>query len=378
MDVQIEEVTTLKDLKAFIHFPFTLYRNNPYWVPNLVSDDLNTLRQDKNPAFETCEARYWLAYQSGAIVGRVAAILNHPHIEKWGQRYTRFGWLDFVDDLQVSSALLQAVETWSKESGMTAVHGPLGFTDMDREGMLVEGFDELATMATNYNDPYYPAHMEKLGYAKDIDWVEYEISMPPEPDEKIARMAAIVEKRSKLRLLEVRNKKEILEHGKELFRLLENEYQVLYGSVPLTPRQVDAYIKQYFGFITADFVPMVFNEKNEMVAFGVALPSLSRALQKSHGRLFPFGFVSLLNALKKNDRADLYLVAVKSEYRGSGANAILMNKMYQVFQKMGVKKIETNPELETNRLVQGQWKYFETRQHKRRRIFIKQLAQEKE
>jgi ribosomal protein S18 acetylase RimI-like enzyme len=374
MDVQIEEVTTLKDLKAFIHFPFTLYRNNPYWVPNLVSDDLNTLRQDKNPAFETCEARYWLAYQSGAIVGRVAAILNHPHIEKWGQRYTRFGWLDFVDDLQVSSALLQAVETWSKESGMTAVHGPLGFTDMDREGMLVEGFDELATMATNYNYPYYPAHMEKLGYAKDIDWVEYEISMPPEPDEKIARMAAIVEKRSKLRLLEVRNKKEILEHGKELFRLLENEYQVLYGSVPLTPRQVDAYIKQYFGFITADFVPMVFNEKDEMVAFGVALPSLSRALQKSHGRLFPFGFVSLLNALKKNDRADLYLVAVKSEYRGSGANAILMNKMYQVFQKMGVKKIETNPELETNRLVQGQWKYFETRQHKRRRVFIKQLA----
>jgi hypothetical protein len=378
MDVQIKEVTTLKDLKAFIHFPFTLYRDNPYWVPNLVSDDLNTLRRDKNPAFETCEARYWLAYRNGAIVGRVAAILNHPHIEKWGQRYMRFGWLDFIDDPQVSSALLLAVETWAKESGMTAVHGPLGFTDMDREGMLVEGFDELATMATNYNYPYYPAHMEKLGYSKDIDWVEYEISMPQEPDDKIARMAAIVEKRSKLRLLEVRNKKEILNHAKELFQLLENEYQVLYGFVPLTPRQVDAYIKQYFGFITPDFVPMVFNEKNEMVAFGVALPSLSRALQKSHGRLFPFGFISLLNALKRNDRADLYLVAVKTEYRGSGANAILMNKMYQVFMKMGVKKIETNPELETNRLVQGQWKYFETRQHKRRRIFIKQLAQEKE
>ncbi len=378
MDVQIKEVTTLKDLKAFIHFPFTLYRNNPYWVPNLISDDLNTLRRDKNPAFETCEARYWLAYRDRDIIGRVAAILNHPHIEKWGQRYMRFGWLDFIDVPQVSAALLQTVAAWAKESGMTAVHGPLGFTDMDREGMLVEGFDELATMATNYNYPYYPTHMEKLGYTKDVDWVEYEISMPPEPDEKIGRMAAIVEKRSKLRLLEVRNKKEILDHGKELFRLLENEYQVLYGFVPLTPKQVDAYIKQYFGFVTPDFVPMVFNEKDEMVAFGVALPSLSRALQKSHGRLFPFGFISLLNALKKNDRADLYLVAVKSEYRGSGANAILMNKMYQVFQKMGVKKIETNPELETNRLVQGQWKYFETRQHKRRRVFIKLLLQEKE
>ena len=378
MDVQIKEVTTLKDLNAFIHFPFTLYRDNPYWVPNLVSDDRNTLRQDKNPAFETCQARYWLAYRDGIMVGRVAAILNHPHIEKWGQRYMRFGWLDFIDDPQVTSALLQTVEAWAKESGMTAVHGPLGFTDMDREGMLVEGFDELATMATNYNFPYYPAHMEKLGYSKDIDWVEYEISMPAEPDEKIARMANIVSKRNKLRLLELRNKQELMLHAKELFQLLENEYKQLYGSVPLTPKQVDAYITQYFGFVTPDFVPMVYNEKNEMVAFGVALPSLSRALQKSHGRLFPFGFISLLSALKKNDRADLYLVAVKSEYRGSGANAILMNKMYEVFQKMGVKKIETNPELETNHLVQGQWKYFETRQHKRRRIFIKRLVLEEQ
>ena len=374
MAVQIKEVTTLKELKAFIHFSFTLYQDNPYWVPNLVSDDLNTLRRDKNPAFETCEARYWLAYRDGAIVGRVAAILNHPHIEKWGQRYMRFGWLDFIDDLQVSAALLQTVEAWAKEIGMTSVHGPLGFTDMDREGMLVEGYEELATMATYYNHPYYPAHMEKLGYTKDIDWVEYEIDMPAEPDEKIARMANIVMKRNKFRLLELRNKKELLNHAKELFRLLENEYQNLYGFVPLTPRQVDAYIAQYFGFVTPDFVPMVYNEKNEMVAFGIALPSLSRALQISRGKLFPFGFIHLLKALKKNDRADLYLIAVKSEYRGSGANAIIMNSMYDVFRKLGIKKIETNPELETNHLVQGQWKYFETRQHKRRRVFIKQIG----
>ena len=374
MDVQIKEVTTLKELKAFINFPFTLFRDNPYWVPNLVSDDLNTLRRDKNPAFETCQARYWLAFRDGAIVGRVAAILNHPHIEKWGQHYMRFGWLDFIDNPQVASALLQAVEAWANETGMTAVHGPLGFTDMDREGMLVEGFDELATMATYYNHPYYPAHMEKLGYTKDIDWVEYEISMPAEPDEKIARMAAFVIKRNKFRLLEVKNKKELLKHAKELFQLIENEYKQLYGFVPLTPRQIDAYITQYLGFVTPDFVPMVFNEKNEMVAFGIGLPSLSRALQKNRGRLFPFGFIPMLNALRKNDRADLYLVAVRSEYRGSGANAILMNSMYEVFRKRGVRKIETNPELETNHLIQGQWKYFETRQHKRRRVFIKQLG----
>jgi GNAT superfamily N-acetyltransferase len=375
MDVQIREITNLKDLKTFVQFPIQLYKNNPYYVPTLISDDLNTLRKDKNPAFETCEARTWLAYRNGIIVGRVAAILNHPHIEKWGQRYMRFGWLDFIDDPQVSAALLQAVEAWAKEAGMSAVHGPLGFSDMDREGMLVEGFNELATLATYYNHPYYPVHMESLGYTKDTDWVEYEISMPTEPDERIARMAAIVMKRNKLRLLELRNKKELLEHAKELFRLLEDEYKQLYGTVPLTPKQVDAYISQYFGFVTPDFVPMVYNEKNEMVAFGIAIPSLSKALQKSRGQLFPIGFIHLLNALKKNDRADLYLIAVKSEYRGSGANAILMNSLYEVFRKMGIKKIETNPELETNRLVQGQWKYFETRQHKRRRVFIKQLGQ---
>ena len=374
MDIQIKEVTNLKELNAFIQFPFKLYQGNPCWVPNLVSDDLNTLRRDKNPAFETCEARYWLAIRDGSIVGRVAAILNHPHIEKWRQRYMRFGWLDFIDDPLVSSSLLQAVEGWAKEAGMTAVHGPLGFTDMDREGMLVEGFNELATMATYYNYPYYPAHLEKLGYGKDIDWVEYEISMPARPDEKIARMAAIVEKRNKFHLLEVQNKKELMQHAKELFELLENEYKLLYGTIPLTPKQVDAYIAQYFGFIQPEFVPMVYNEKNEMVAFGVALPSLSRALQKSHGRLFPFGFIYLLNALRKNERADLYLVAVRSDSRGSGANAILMNSMYEVFRKLGVRKIETNPELETNQLVQGQWKYFETRQHKRRRAFIKQIG----
>jgi GNAT superfamily N-acetyltransferase len=373
MDVQIKEVTSLRELKAFIRFPIRLYRDNPYYVPALVSDELNTLRRDKNPAFETCQARYWLAVRDGSIVGRVGAILNHPHIQKWGQRYLRFGWLDFIDDPQVSGALLQTVEAWAKEAGLAAVHGPLGFTDMDREGMLVEGFGELATMITLYNHPYYPAHLEKLGYAKDIDWVEYEISMPVEPDEKIARMAAIVMKRNKFHLLEVRNKKELLLHAKELFQLLENEYKILYGTVPLTPRQVDAYIDQYFGLIQPEFVPMVFNEKNEMVAFGIALPSLSRALQKARGELFPFGFIYLLNALRKNERADLYLVAVKSEYRGSGANAILMNSMYEVFRKLGVRKVETNPELETNQLVQGQWKYFETRQHKRRRVFIKNL-----
>jgi GNAT superfamily N-acetyltransferase len=373
MEIQVKEVTTIKELKSFIHFPFDLYRGNPYWVPTLLFDELNTLRKDKNPAFEHCEARYWLAYRNGRIAGRVAAILNRKHIEKWGQNYMRFGWIDFEDDPTISEALMKAVESWAIETGMTAVHGPLGFTDLDREGMLVEGFNELGTLATIYNHPYYPKHMENLGYVKDTDWLEYEFLVPGTPNETIARIAEIALRRNKLRLLELRNKKEMLKYAKELFGLLDDEYRHLYGTVPLTKEQVEAYIDQYFGFVTPDFVPMVMDKDNRMVAFGIVMPSLSLALQKTKGQLFPFGFIHLLNALKKNNRADLYLVAVRSEYQGKGVNAILMNKMHAVFNKLGIGKVESNPELETNQNVQGQWKYYEKRQHKRRRVFIRVL-----
>jgi GNAT superfamily N-acetyltransferase len=371
MDIQIKEITTLKELKTFINFPFELYRDNPYWVPSLMFDELNTLRQDKNPAFEHCEAKYWMAYRDGHVVGRVAAILNKRHIEKWGQRYMRFGWIDFIDDPSVSKALVMTVEAWAKETGMSAVHGPLGFTDLDREGMLVDGYKELGTLATIYNHPYYPKHLEKLGYIKDTDWMEYEFFVPPEPNETIARIADLALRRNKLKILELRNKKELLQYTKELFKLLDDEYKHLYGTVPLTEKQIQAYINQYFGFVTPDFVPMVMDQNNRMVAFGIVMPSLSLALQKTKGQLFPFGFVHLLRALKKNDRADLYLVAVRSEYQGKGVNAILMNKMHGVFNKLGIKKVESNPELETNQNVQGQWKYYEKRQHKRRRVYIK-------
>ncbi len=371
--VQIKEVETLKDLKAFIRFPHALYHKNPYWVPALFFDEYNTLRRDKNPAFEHCRAKYWLAYREGRIVGRVAAILNDKHFEEWNQRYLRFGWVDFVDDPAVSEALFKTVESWAVENRIEAVHGPLGFTDLDREGMLVEGFDEVGTLATIYNHPYYPEHMERMDYTKDIDWVEYEIPVPEGPVEKISRAAEIALRRNHLKILQVRSKKELLAYGDELFQLLDAEYQSLYGVVPLTEKQMKAYIQQYFGFVTPEFVPVVLDEHDKMVAFGVVMPSLSRALQKSKGRLFPFGFIHLLKALKKNERADLYLIAVKSEYQGRGVNAILMDHILKVFQKHGITKAETNPELETNLDVRGMWKLFDARQHKRRRIFIKYL-----
>jgi GNAT superfamily N-acetyltransferase len=374
MTIKIKEVTNFRDLKTFVLFPHRLFKANPYWVPSPVYDELNTLRRDKNPAFEHCLARYWLAYLNGEVAGRIAAIYNPLHVEKWKQPYLRFGWIDFIDDYLVSSSLLEMVEGWARELNLTAVHGPLGFTDLDREGMLVEGFNELGTLATYYNYSYYQVHMERVGYRKDIDWVEYEMVVPPEPNQTIARIADLALRRYKLKLLDLSGKKQLIPIANELFELFNDEYMHLYGVVPLTKKQEQAYIKQYFGFINPNFVPIVVDQNNRMVAFGIAMPSLSKALQKTHGKLFPFGFIFLMRALMKNDRADLMLVAVRSEYQGKGVNAILMNRMQEVFTRSGIIKVETNPELETNADVQGQWKYYQRRQHKRRRIFIKFLS----
>lgn len=373
MALEIREVLGRRDLKKFIRFPLSLYRGHSCWVPPLLLDEMNTLRRDKNPAFEHCEARYWLAVRDGRIVGRVAAILNHLHMKKWKQRYMRFGWIDFVNDAETVSALLGVVEGWARETGMEAVHGPLGFTDLDREGMLVDGFDELGTLATIYNHPYYPEHLERAGYTKDTDWVEYEIRVPEKPHETIERIADIALRRNRLKMLDARRKKDLLPYARELFDLLDDTYKNLYGTVPLTRGQVDAYIKQYFGFIQPDFVPIVLDAEGRMVAFGITMPSLSRALQKSKGSLLPLGFLHLLRALRRNNRADLYLVAVRPEYQRKGVNAILIHKMNEVYNRIGIRMVESNPELETNRLVQEQWKFFEKRMHKRRRCYIKRL-----
>ncbi len=371
MPIEIREVTTKRQLKTFINFPLSLYDKNPYWVPPLYFDEVNTLDWDKNPAFAVNQARYWLAYQDHQVVGRIAGIYNPPYIEKWGKRNLRFGWIDFIDDEDVSAALMKTVEEWARSLAMEAVHGPLGFTDLDPEGMLIEGFNELGTMALIYNHAYYPEHLKKLGYQKEVDWLEYEILVPETPIEKISRAAEIVLKRNNLHVLEAKRKKDLLAYTEELFDLLEQEYGQLFGTVPLSKKQVNAYIDQYFGFVTPEFVPVVLDEKNKMVAFGIVMPSLSIALQKSKGKLFPYGWYHLLRALKRNDRADLYLIAVKSEYQGKGVNAVLMDRINQVFIQKGIKRVETNGELETNTDVQGQWKYYDKRQHKRRRCFIK-------
>jgi len=373
MAIAIQEVHTKSDLNAFIDYPHRLYAGNPYWVPSLRREERRTLSREGNPAFAYCDARLWLAVEGNRVVGRIAGIINHRHREKWGQPYMRFGWFDIKDDCEVSKALLGRVERWARKTGLAAVHGPMGFTNLDHAGMLVEGFEELATQAAAYNYAYYQEHMAAAGYEKDVDYLEYKMPMPESVDPKITKLAQVVLKRNNLRILEVKNKKELLPYARELFNMLGAEYEHLYGVVPLTEEQVNAYIDQYFGFISPEFVPVIVDTEGHMVAFGVTLPSLSEALQRSKGRFFPFGALHLMRALKKNDRADLLLVAVAKEYQGRGVNAVLINRMFEVFRDFGIQKVESNPELETNIAVQAQWKHFKRRQHKRRRIFIKHL-----
>ncbi len=373
MAIEIKEAQTTGDLRRFVAFQYSLYKDNQYWVPPLRADELQSLRKDKNPAFEFCDARYWLAYKDGTIVGRIAAILNKRYNQKWHEKAVRFGWFDFIDDEEVSAALLQAVEQWASSLGMKMIHGPLGFTDMDGEGMLVEGFEEVSTLGALYNFSYYPKHVERRGYVKDTDWLEYEVTMRGGIPEKVARMADIALKRNNLTVLKVKKAKELLPYAKEIFHVLNDAYKDLYGFVELSEKQIDMYVKQYFGFIVPEYVPVVLDSKNKVAAFGIAMPSLSKALQRSNGHLFPFGFIRILRALKNNRNVDLYLTAVRPDMQNKGVNAILIHESNKVFNKNNIEKVETNRELEENSKVQAQWKFFENRQHKRRRCYKKVL-----
>ena len=373
MKIIIKEVKSKKTLKEFVAFPYKLYKGNKYWIPQLIKDEMKLFQKDKNPAFEFCDAKLWLAYQNEKIVGRVVGFINYRFIEKWQDKYCRFGWIDFIDDENVSKALINTVENWAKENGMEAVHGPLGFTDLDPEGMLIEGFEELGTIATIYNYPYYPEHLKKLGYNKDTDWVEYEIKVPDKVPEKIERIANIVLKKNKLRILRASKIKELKPYMSDLFHMLNTAYKELYGFVPLSEKQIQSYIKQYIGFANPELISIILDKNNKVAAFGLTFPSLSKSFQKANGKLFPFGFIHILKALKKNNLIDLYLVAVRPNLQGKGVNALLFSELIKIYIDHKFEKAESNPELETNTKVQAQWKYFDRRQHKRRRCFIKNL-----
>lgn len=376
MAIIIKKVSNQKDLKRFIRFNYELYKNNPYSVPDLYDDMLGTFSPQKNAAFEFCEADYFLAYKDNKLVGRVAAIINHRANETWNKKEVRFGWIDFVDDPEVSKALLNAVETWGKERGMEAIVGPLGFTDLDAEGMLVEGFDQLSTMSTIYNYPYYPQHMEQLGFEKEADWVEYKLTVPDKLPEKFVRISEIILQKYKLKIKKLK-RREIKEmnYGQKIFDLINEAYAPLYGYSKMTQGQINQYIKTYLPLIDLRMVSLVEDEAGELVAVGISMPSLSKALQKAKGKMLPFGWFHLLKALfvKKPDVLDLLLVGVKPEYQSKGVNALLFYDLVPTYQKMGFKYGESNPELELNKKVQAQWSAFESVQHKRRRAFRKSI-----
>lgn len=373
MTVEIKKVSNKAELKKFIRFNYEFYKDNPYSVPDLYDDMLNTFSPQKNTAFEFCEADYFLAMRDGKIVGRVAAIINHRANETWNKKVVRFGWIDFVDDLDVSRALIDTVKQWGRERGMNEIEGPLGFTDMDAEGMLIDGFDQLSTMATIYNYPYYPEHMNLLGLERSADWVEMKVYIPDAIPEKHKRISAIIAQKYKLHIRKITSRKEIKETGiaHDIFRLINKAYTPLFNYSQMTERQIDQYVNMYVPVLDLRMVSIVENEQNEIVAVGISMASLSEALQKAKGKLLPFGWFHLLKALKwkRPKMLDLLLVAVRPDYQGKGVNALLFTDLIPVYQELGFEYAETNPELEMNDKVQNQWQYFKTEQHKRRRCF---------
>ena len=372
-NIEIKEVKTKRDLNKFIAFPDRLYEGNKYRVPQLHAFEKSTLSPKKNPAFEFCEARYWLAYKNSEIVGRIAGIISHKSNEIWKENYVRFGWIDFIDDYEVSGALIKTVENWAKSLKMEAVHGPLGFSDLDLEGMLVEGFNEIGTQAVIYNYDYYPKHMEYHGYKKDTDWIQMEVKIPDKVPEKIQRISELVQKKYNLRLLKLKKAKDILPYAQSIFEIINESYTDLYGFVPLTEKQIAYYTDQYFSMVNTKYIGLVVDENNQLVGFGLGFLSLSKALMKAKGKLFPFGFIPILKAMKKNDTIDLLLHAVRPKYFNKGVPAIFYADMTQTCINEGVKTAITSHILEDNKPSIQMFNPYETRQHLRRRIYIRHL-----
>jgi GNAT superfamily N-acetyltransferase len=376
--IEIQTVRTKQQLHQFVQFYYDLYRDNDYAVPFLYSDEMATLRRDKNPSFECCEAEYFLALKDGRIVGRIAAIINRRANERWDCRQVRFGWFDFIDDLEVSTALLKAAEDWGREKGMTEIIGPMGFIDTDREGMLVDGYDKLATMYVNYNAPYYPQHMERIGgFQKDNDYMEYRVKVPEKVPDKFAKLTEMVSKRYNLRVHKF-TRHELIEegYGRRVFDLLNATYKDLYGFSQLSDTQISKLVNDYIKIADLNLVTAIM-DGDEMVGFGITFPSFSRALQKTHdGRLWPFGWWHLLKILKwhKTPIVDLLLIGVLPEYRPKGANALIFDDLIRQFQRYGFEWAETGPMMETNEGVLSQWQYLESTIHRRHRCYRKPLG----
>ena len=369
----IDEVTTKSGFKKFIKFPFKLYKDSEYWVPPIIAEELESMDPKKNPIFKNSEAHYFLAYKNGEIVGRIAAIINWIEVKEQNKPKIRFGWFDVIDDIEVTKALLEKVQTIGKENDLKSIEGPVGFSNLDKAGLLTYGFDELNTMVTWYNYAYYKDHFNALGYEKAAEWVEFTLPVPDGPPEKVDKFSKIIEKRYNLKLLRFKSIKEVLPYVDEMFALLNETYKTLQTFVPIQQYQIDHYKKKYLRYVHPEYINGVTDSEGKLIGFAITMPSFSKALKKANGKLYPFGFRHLLKAQRKNDTAAFYLIGVHPEYQNKGATATIIKEMIACFNRNGITNVETNPELEENKAVQAMWKYFDTRLHKRRQTYKKAL-----
>lgn len=369
----VNQITSKSDLKKFVTFPFKLYKDSKYWVPSLIKDEMETIDAEKNPVFKNAEAWYYLAYKNDEIVGRIAVILNHLEINEQGKKKIRFGWLDMVDDIEVTKALLEKAYEKGREHKLEYAEGPVGFSNMEKAGILTMGYEEMNTMITWYHYPYYAEHLEKLGYEKQATWVEYRLKIPEAIFEKVAKFSKIVRERYKLSVIRFKDKKEILPYVDAMFGLLNKTYNTLQTFVPIQQYQIDYYKKKYFSFIHPDYICCIKDETGKLIAFSIVMPSFSKALKKANGKLFPIGWNYILQAQKKNDTAAFYLIGIDPEYQGKGVTAIIFEEMQYLFNSKGIHTVETNPELKENTAVQLLWKDYNPVQHKERSTFRKNL-----
>ena len=368
-DIKVKQVLNSSDLELFIKFPMELYKGNPYYVPPLINEEKSIWMKEENPALQYSEAAQFLAYKGKNIVGRIAVMINHKEEKELGIRKVRFGWLDFINDIEVSKSLINTAIEYAKSKGISKIEGPMGFTNLDKAGMLTKGFDKLATMIGIYNFDYYPKHMEQLSLVKEKEWVEFEINFPDTLPDKVEKFSRLIAEKYELELVKFKAKKDILPLVDSMFKLLDDTYKNLSTYTPITEEQIKHYKEKYFKFIDKDYIVCIKDKSGSLISFAITMPSYSKALQKAKGKLFPFGWWHLLNAGKKNDRANFYLIGIHPQYQKRGVTAIIFKEIYETFKKKGVKFLETNPELEENASIQALWQDYNPINHKRRRTY---------
>ena len=368
-NIKVKQVLNSSDLELFIKFPMELYKGNPYYVPPLINEEKSIWMKEENPALQYSEAAQFLAYKGENIVGRIAVMINHKEEKELGIRKVRFGWLDFINDIEVSKSLINTAIEYAKSKGISKIEGPMGFTNLDKAGMLTKGFDKLATMIGIYNFDYYPKHMEQLGLVKEKEWVEFEINFPDTLPDKVEKFSNLIAEKYELELVKFKSKKDILPLVEPMFKLLDDTYKHLSTYTPITQEQIKHYKEKYFKFIDKDYIVCIKDKYGSLISFAITMPSYSKALQKAKGKLFPFGWWHLLNAGKKNDRANFYLIGIHPQYQKRGVTAIIFKEIYETFKKKGVKFLETNPELEENASIQALWQDYHPTNHKRRRTY---------